>query len=156
VAARQPRIELGRLALADKGGEVLRKRDGLCQSGMFGELHHLVLILIRGLFWRAEDQPGCPAGGERPSWGVSHRRQRLSATALPWCQPLRLAHAPDVQSDNAILATKTLITDGAEEVRPIPTAPVPAVQEQRFIGIETAAIAISYRGCRSGKVGLWR
>jgi hypothetical protein len=63
---------------------------------MFGELRHLVLILIRGLFWRAEDQPGRSAGGEWASWGVSHRRQRLSTTALPGCQPLCLAHAPDI------------------------------------------------------------
>jgi hypothetical protein len=50
-----------------QGGEVLRERDGLRQSGMCGELRPLVLILIRWLFWRAEDQPGRTAGGERAS-----------------------------------------------------------------------------------------
>ena len=80
--AYQPRVELSRLALTDEAGEVLRERDSLRQSGMCGELHQLGLILIRELVWRAEDQPGRPAGRERAPWRLSHRRQRLSTAPL--------------------------------------------------------------------------
>jgi hypothetical protein len=84
-------------------------------------------------------------GGERAWWGRSHRRQRLSAAPLPGCQPLGLAHAPDLQGHHAILATKALAADRAEAGRPMPTAAVPTCQAQGFRGIKTAVIAVRPR-----------
>jgi hypothetical protein len=72
--ARQPRIELGRLALADEGGEVLRERHRLCQLGrLLGKLRQLVVILIRRPLRRTKDQPGSPTRGEQASSSFSHR-----------------------------------------------------------------------------------
>ena len=80
----QPWIELGRLALADEGGEVLRERYGLRQRGRLrGQLRQLLVILLCQSSWRAEDQPGRPARGERASWRRRHRGQRLRAAPLP-------------------------------------------------------------------------
>src|SRR5262245_20826677 len=51
VGTRQPWFELGRLALADEGSEVLRERDGLCQLGRLrGERHQLLGIRCRRPF----------------------------------------------------------------------------------------------------------
>ncbi len=45
----QPRVELGRLALTDEGGEVLREGHGLCQlRGLLSQLRQLAVIVIRG------------------------------------------------------------------------------------------------------------
>ena len=45
---RQPWFELGRLALADEGGEVLRERDSLRQRRRLrGQLRQLLVILCR-------------------------------------------------------------------------------------------------------------
>jgi hypothetical protein len=49
VAARRPRTDLGRLALTDEGGEILRERNHLCQCGIFGQLLQVVEFFIRGL-----------------------------------------------------------------------------------------------------------
>jgi hypothetical protein len=103
------------------------------------------VIHIPELFWRAEHQPCRTAGGERASWRVSHRRPRLSALALPGREPLGLAHAPHVQGHDAILATKTLAADRAEEMRPIATPAVPTGQEGGFGGIEEAPVAVMPR-----------
>ena len=46
VGTRQPWFELGRLALADEGGEVLRERHRLGQCWVFSELRQLVVSLI--------------------------------------------------------------------------------------------------------------
>jgi hypothetical protein len=44
--ARQPWLELSRLALADQAGEVLRERHRLCQRGrLLGQLRQLVVLL---------------------------------------------------------------------------------------------------------------
>jgi hypothetical protein len=139
--ARQPRIELGRLALADTGGEVPRECHRLCQCGVCSELRQLVVPLICGLVWRTENQPGRPAGGELASWGVSHRRQRPSAAPLPRGQPLGLAHAPDLEGDKAILAPQPLATDHTKEMRAIPTPAVPPGQEDGLVRIEATAVA---------------
>jgi hypothetical protein len=143
--AHQPRIELGRLALADAGGEVLRERDGLCQGGMFGEWRQGVVIHIPERFWRAENQPGRTAGGERASWRFSHRRPRLSARAWPGCEPLGLAQAPDRPGHDTRLATQTLAADRAEERRPMATPAVPTGQEGGFGRIEEAPVTVMPR-----------
>ncbi len=53
---RQPWFELGRLALADEGGEVLRERYGLRQRGRLrSQLRQLLAILCRRPFQRTED-----------------------------------------------------------------------------------------------------
>jgi len=68
-SARQPWIELCRLALANEGGKVLRERHCLRQLGrLLGQLRQLVLILVRGPFRRTKDQPGGPTRGEQASW----------------------------------------------------------------------------------------
>jgi hypothetical protein len=51
VGTHQPWFELGRLALADEGGEVLRECHGLCQRGRLrGQLCQLLVILCRRPF----------------------------------------------------------------------------------------------------------
>jgi hypothetical protein len=73
-------------------------------------------------------------------------------------QPLRLAHASDIQGHNTVLAPKTLATDGPEEMRAIPTPIVPPGQEGRFVRIEEAAVAAMPRlalgKCRALKIPL--
>jgi hypothetical protein len=147
--ARQPRIELGRLALADEGGEVLGERDRLRQLGRLrGQLRQLVAILVRGPCRRAKDQPGGLTRGEPASWRLRHHRQWLIAPALPGRQALRLAHASDIESHHAIhaiLAPKALAADHPEEMCTIPTPVIPPSQESGFVRIETTAVAAMVR-----------
>jgi hypothetical protein len=76
--AGQPWFELGRLARADEGGEVLRERDGLCQFGRLrGQLCQLLVIRCCQPLRRPEDQPRRPARRERPPWRLRHRGQWL-------------------------------------------------------------------------------
>jgi hypothetical protein len=56
-----------------------------------------------------------------------------------------LAHAPDIQGHKAILATKTLAAERAEEMRPISTPAVPTGQEDGFVGIEAVPVAVRPR-----------
>jgi hypothetical protein len=82
----EPRFELGRLALADEGGEVLRECHRLCQFRQLpGQLRQLVVILRRRPLRRTEDQPDGPTRGEQAPWRLRHCRQRLIATALVGC-----------------------------------------------------------------------
>jgi hypothetical protein len=44
----QPRLQLGRLALADEGGKIRRECHRLCQLGrLLGQLRQLMVILLR-------------------------------------------------------------------------------------------------------------
>jgi hypothetical protein len=54
---------------------------------------------------------------------------------------LGLAHAPDIQGYDAILAPKALAADRPEEMRAIPTPAIPPGQEGRFVRIEETAVA---------------
>jgi hypothetical protein len=138
----QPWFELGRLALADEAREVPCEGHRLRELGrLLAELRELVTILRRQPLQRTEDQPSGPTRGEQAPWRLRHCRQRLIATALPGCQSLRLAHASDVQRDNAILALKALAADRPEEMPAIPTPAIPASQEHGFVRIGNAAVA---------------
>jgi hypothetical protein len=140
--ARQPCIELGRLALADEGGEVLGERHGFRQLGRLrGQLRQLVVSLRRRPLCWTKGQPGGLTRGKPAVWRLRHHRQRLIAPALPGRQSLRLAHAPDIQGHHARLAPNALATDGPEARRAIPTATIPPGQEGRLVRIEEAAVA---------------
>jgi hypothetical protein len=66
--ARQPRIKLGRLALADHASKVLRQRHRLCQvRWLRSQLRQLAVILRRRPLRRTEDQPGRPTRSEQVS-----------------------------------------------------------------------------------------
>jgi len=71
---------------------------------------------------------------------------------------MRLAHGSDIQGHNPILASKTLATDGPEEMPAIATAVVPPGQQGRFVGIEEAAAAamsrLALRECRTLEISL--
>jgi hypothetical protein len=83
-SARQPWIELGRLALADEGGEVLCERHGFRQLGRLrDQLHQLVVILLRRPLCWTKGQPGGLTRGKPAVWRLRHHRQRLIAPALP-------------------------------------------------------------------------
>jgi hypothetical protein len=124
--ARQPGIELGRLALADAGGEVLGERHGCCQFGRLRGQRRQLVVVLRGRPRRwTQDPPGGLTRGEPAVWRRRHYRQRLIAPALPGRQSLRLAPASDIQSHEAVLAPKALATDGPEERRAMPTATIP-------------------------------
>ena len=155
--ARQPGIELGRLALADEGGEVLRERHRLRQLGrLLGQLRQLVVILRRRPLRRAEDQPGGPTRGERASWRLRHRGQRLSAAPLPGGQPLGLAHASDIQRHNPILAPKALAADRPEEMRSHSDTRCSTRPGGSALYGSRRLRSRPCRGWRSGNVGLWR
>src|SRR5262249_50770883 len=101
----------------------------------------LLVILLCQSSWRAEDQPGRPARGERASWRLRHRGQWLRAAPLPGGQPLGLAHASDIERHNPILTLKALATDGPEEMGAIATPAVPPGEEGGFVGIQNTAVA---------------
>jgi hypothetical protein len=58
---------------------------------------------------------------------------------------LGLAPAPDIDGHHAILAPKAVAADRAEEMRPMPTPAVPTRQEDGFVGIEEAPVAVMPR-----------
>jgi hypothetical protein len=72
----QPWVERCRLAPADQPGKVLRERHSFRQRGrLLGEPRQQVVVLLRALFRRAEDQPGRAARGERAWWSRRHCRE---------------------------------------------------------------------------------
>jgi hypothetical protein len=77
---------------------------------------------------------------------------------LPRCQPLRLAHTPDMEGHHATLAMKALSADRTEEMRPIPTPAVPTGQEDSLLRIEDAPVAVMPRlalgKCRGLEISL--
>jgi hypothetical protein len=73
-----------------------------------------MVVVLRALFGRAEDQPRRAARGERAWCTRRHRREGLIAAALPWRQALRLAEPPDIQGDHAIPALKALAFNRAK------------------------------------------
>jgi hypothetical protein len=84
------------------------------------------VVLLRVLFWRAEDQPRRAARGERAGCRRRHRREGLIASAWPRRQPLRLAKSPDIQGNHARPAMKALALNRATHVSAVPTPVVPA------------------------------
>ena len=77
---------------------------------------------------------------------------------MPGRQPMGLAHAPDRQSDDALLTPKALAADGPEAMPAMATAVVPPGQEGGFVGIAEAMAAampwLAFRKCRALEVAL--
>src|SRR3954453_8287808 len=95
------------------------------------------LLSVRGgaIFRVPQHQPRGIARCERRSLGIGHRRQ-AAAASLPNSVLLSLAQALGIARQRRIAATVALALDLAEQAATVPTAGVPALQNDRFPAIE--------------------
>src|SRR4051812_33500763 len=102
------------------------------------------LLGVRGIamFSVPQHQPRGGAGRERLSMRIGHRRQ-AAAASLPDSALLSLAQALGIARQRGIAATVALALDLAEQAATVPTAGVPALQNDRLPAIEPAPAGIA-------------